>query len=72
MATSNDLLEHYAQLRNQMLDDIKAWRKGGWRLVRDDEDITERWLQEQQARADKLTSLIAPTDKPPVCIYGAF
>jgi hypothetical protein len=72
MATSNELLEHCARLRAQMLDEIAACRSGGWRVMRDNEDITEPWLQEQQARADKLARLIAPHEKPPAYIYGAF
>jgi hypothetical protein len=72
MATFTELLEHYAHLRAQMLDDIAACRSAGWRLVRNNEDITETWLQEQQARADELGGLIAANEKPPVYIYGAF
>jgi hypothetical protein len=72
MATFNEVLEHNAQLRAEMLDDIKTWREGGWRLIRSNEDITETWLRDQQARADKLGSVSAPNEKPPAYLYGAF
>ena len=43
-----------------MLDDIAHWRANGWRLRENNEDITEKWLADQQARADKLGIIIAP------------
>jgi hypothetical protein len=44
MAASDDILDDYRKLHTQMLDDIRRWRGNGWRLRKDDEDITERWL----------------------------
>jgi hypothetical protein len=72
VASSNKLLEHYVELHAQMLDDIAACRSGGWRLVRSNEDMTETWLRNQQARAEKLDSLIEAHEKLPIYIYGAF
>jgi hypothetical protein len=72
MVTRGELLAHYNQLHARMLGDVKAWRSGGWRLVGNNEDLTERWLKDQQARADELASIIAADEKPPVYLYGAF
>jgi hypothetical protein len=72
MATFNELLDHYAQLRAQILADISTCRSDGWRLIRNNEDVTETWLRDQQARADKLGNMIAAHYRPPVCLYGAF
>ena len=59
MAAIDELLAHYQELRAQMLDDIAHWRANGWRLRENNEDITEKWLADQQARADKLGIIIA-------------
>lgn len=72
MAALSELLDHYSRLHAQMLNDIKAWRSGGWRLVGNNEDMTERWLKDQQTRADKIRSMIAADEKPPLCVYGMF
>jgi hypothetical protein len=72
MATFNELFEHCAQLRAQILADISTCRSDGWRLIRNDEDVTEIWLRDQQDRADKLGNIIAGQHKPPVYLYGAF
>jgi hypothetical protein len=45
MAPFNEPLEHYAQLRAEILADISTRRSNGWRLIRNDEDITEAWLR---------------------------
>jgi hypothetical protein len=58
MAAIDELLAHYRELRAQMLDDIAHWRANGWRLRENNEDITEKWLADQQARADKLGIII--------------
>ena len=42
-----------------MLADIAHWRANGWRLRENNKDITEKWLADQQARADKLGIIIA-------------
>lgn len=72
MPTFHELLSQTTELRRQILDDIKAWRASGCRIIRNNEDITEAWLGDQQARADKLTSMIVPTEEPPLYVYGAF
>ena len=71
MSTVDQLLESYRHLHEQMLDEISVWRAGGCRLVRHNEDITEAWINDQQARANKLGSLIAAHEKP-LHLYGAF
>jgi hypothetical protein len=63
MAAIDELLGHYRKLRSQMLDDIKFWRENGWRLRKNDEDITEKWLADQQRRADNLGWIIAAHEK---------
>ena len=72
MSSIAKLLEQYSQLHGQMLEDIKTWRSGGWRLLRNNEDITERWLQDQQTRAEELGSLVAPVEKPTLYLYGDY
>lgn len=72
MATVDELLEHYAQLRSQILDEIAVLRSGDCRLIRNNEEITEAWLQDQQSRADELGSMIAAYEKPLLYVYGAF
>lgn len=69
MARNDALL---GQLGAQLLDDIKAWRTGGLRLSRNSEDITERWLQDMQARADKLSTMEGISEKPPLYLYGDY
>ena len=59
MAAINELIVHYRELRAQMLDDIAHWRANGWRLRENNEDITEKRLADQQARADKLGIIVA-------------
>lgn len=66
---ANDLL---GQLHAQIIGDIKAWRSGRWRLSRNNEDITERWLQDQQARADKLATMVGVNEKPRLYLYGDY
>jgi hypothetical protein len=72
MATFNELLEHTAKLRGQILDDIAACRAGDLRLIRNNEDVTEKWVRDQETRADKLAGVLAANEKPPVYLYGAF
>jgi hypothetical protein len=63
MAAIDELLAHYRELRAQMLDDIQHWRKHSWKLRHNNEDITDKWLSDQQARADKLGRIIAAHEK---------
>jgi len=63
MAQIDDLLDHFRNLHVQMLDDIKHWRSRGWRLHQNDEDITEKWLSDQQRRAGGLAKVIAAHEK---------
>jgi hypothetical protein len=63
MAASDDILDDYRKLHNQMLDDIRRWRANEWRLRKDDEDITERWLAYQRRRADDLARIIRAHEK---------
>jgi hypothetical protein len=63
MAIVDKLIEHFRQRRAQILDDIQRWRDGGWKLRKNNEDITEDWLTEQQRRADELGSIIADYEK---------
>ena len=41
-------------------------REGGWWLVKNNEDVTKSCLRDQQSRADKLASVIAANEKPPL------
>jgi hypothetical protein len=63
MAPSDDILDDYRKLRTRMLDDIRRWRANGWRLRKDDEDITEQWLAYQRRRADDLARIILAHEK---------
>jgi hypothetical protein len=60
MATFNEL-QHLDQRGAQELDDLKAWRK-----------VTEAWIKERWARAEKVGSVVAPHEKPLPYLYGMF
>lgn len=69
LMAANNLLGH---LHAQIIDDIKAWRSGGSRLSRNNEDITERWLQDQQARPDKLATMVGINERLRLSLYGDY
>jgi hypothetical protein len=70
MAASDDILDDYRKLHAQMLDDIRRWRADGWRLRKDDEDITDKWLAYQRRRADDLARIILAHEKRDVRCAG--
>lgn len=70
MAASDDILDDYRKLHAQMLGDIRRWRANGWRLRKDDEDITEKWLAYQRRRADDLARIILAQEKRDVLRAG--
>jgi hypothetical protein len=59
----DELLDHYRKLRADMFDDIAFWRRHGWRLRKNDEDITDKWLADQQSRTDELGAIVAAHEK---------
>jgi hypothetical protein len=63
MAAIDDLIVQYRAVRDEMLADVQHWRQNGWTLRENDRDITERWLSEQQKRADRLADVIAAYEK---------
>jgi hypothetical protein len=64
VAAIDELLAHYRKTRDQMLDDIKHWRENGWKLRRNNEDITEEWLTDQKRRADTRQYIKAHGGRP--------
>jgi hypothetical protein len=70
MAASDDILDDYRKLHGQMLDDIRRWRANGWRLRKDDEDMTDKWLAYQRRRADDLARIILAHEKRDVFRAG--
>lgn len=59
----DDIVSDYRKLHATMLDDIKHWRSAGCRLSINNEDVTEKWLADQQRRADNLARVIAAHEK---------
>lgn len=38
----------------EMLDDVRAWRRDGWRMSKNGMDITDQWIADQLSRARRL------------------
>lgn len=60
---ADELVDHYRKIHARMLDDIKQWRKHGWRVSMNGADVTEERLTDLKNRADDLAKVIGAHEK---------
>ena len=63
MTPVDELIEHYRELRDKMLQDLQHGKEHGWRVRSNNKDVTAEWMSEHKRRADHLSEIIAAHEK---------
>ena len=63
MAWPDDMFKCFKSDADSISDHVGFWRKSGWRMFTNGEDVTESWLSGQERHASRLYNLWARRER---------